>query len=176
MTELSGDSTSSPYSLLPLQGPFDVAIGCALISLVEPYEGCDLDYNRWYEDEHMPAVFTLPWKFSGRRWVAPRDLQSLRYPQDSPLAQPLSTGKYFCPSILDYTRPLHRSQALVRFQAQERCGREGDIISIAGTPIFRGPTTAEPSTVTNKDREIHALSQPLPGCGPRGPRADLRAP
>ena len=95
MTELSGDSSPSPYSQLPRQGPFGVAIGCALISLVEPNQGCDLKYNRWYEDEPMPAAFTLPWKFAGRRWVAPRDLQSLRYPQDSPLAQPLSMGKYF---------------------------------------------------------------------------------
>jgi hypothetical protein len=32
--------------------------------------------------------------FAGRRWVATRDLQTLRYPHDSPIAQPLSRGCY----------------------------------------------------------------------------------
>jgi hypothetical protein len=36
----------------------------------------------------------MPWMFSGRRWVATKDLQALRYPPDSPVAQPLDSGKY----------------------------------------------------------------------------------
>jgi hypothetical protein len=36
----------------------------------------------------------MPWMFAGRRWVAPKDLQALRYPADSPIADPLDAGKY----------------------------------------------------------------------------------
>jgi hypothetical protein len=85
----------SPYSVLPAEGPYEVAIGSALITMVEPHEGHDRAYNRWYEDDHFySGAMAMPWMFAGRRFVAPRHLQALRYPQDSRIAQPLTTGKY----------------------------------------------------------------------------------
>src|SRR5262245_7274788 len=89
------DAAPSAYSTLPAEGPYDVVIGSALITMVEPHEGHEHAYNRWYEDDHFySGAMAMPWMFAGRRWVAPTNLQALRYPDDSLIAQPLSTGKY----------------------------------------------------------------------------------
>ena len=80
---------SDPYYELPKTGAYEVTIGSALITMVEPHEGHERAYNRWYEDDHFYAGATAgPWMFAARRWVATRDLQSLRYPDDSPIARP----------------------------------------------------------------------------------------
>ena len=85
----------SQYTILPREGPYPAAIGSALITMVEPHEGHDVAYNRWYEDDHFySGAMAMPWMFAGRRWVAPRELQALRYPADSAIAQPVSAGKY----------------------------------------------------------------------------------
>ena len=89
------DAAASPYSTLPAEGPDEVIIGSALITMVEPHEGHEHAYNRWYEDDHFySGAMAMPWMFAGRRWVAPTNLQALRYPDDSLIAQPLSAGKY----------------------------------------------------------------------------------
>jgi hypothetical protein len=89
------DAAPSPYSTLPAEGPDEVVIGSALITMVEPHEGHELAYNRWYEDDHFySGAMAMPWMFAGRRWVAPVGLQALRYPDDSLIAKPLSSGKY----------------------------------------------------------------------------------
>ena len=73
------DAAPSPYSTLPAEGPYDVEIGSALITMVEPHEGHEHAYNRWYEDDHFySGAMAMPWMFAGRRWVAPTDLQALR--------------------------------------------------------------------------------------------------
>jgi hypothetical protein len=88
-------STSDPYYELPKVGPYEVKIGSALITMVEPHVGHDHAYNRWYEDDHYYAgCLAMPWMFAGRRWVAPVPLQKLRYPADSAIAEPIETGKY----------------------------------------------------------------------------------
>jgi hypothetical protein len=85
----------NPYSTLPGEGPYETRIGSALITLVEPHEGHERAYNRWYEDDHFySGAMAMPWMFAGRRWVAPRDLQVLRYPDASAIARPLDAGKY----------------------------------------------------------------------------------
>jgi hypothetical protein len=83
------------YYDLPKKGPYAPALGSALIHVAEPNAGHERAYNRWYEDEHFynGAMF-LPWMFAGRRWVATRDLQQLRHPVDSPIAQPVTAGCY----------------------------------------------------------------------------------
>jgi hypothetical protein len=84
-----------PYRELPNEGPYEARLGHALITMVEPYPGEERIYNRWYEDDHFIAgAMAMPWMFAGRRWVATRELQLMRYPQDSALAQPLSKGCY----------------------------------------------------------------------------------
>jgi len=85
----------SPYSTLPATGPYEVAIGSALITMVEPHPAHERAYNRWYEDDHFYAgAMAMPWMFAGRRWVATRDLQKLRYPATSEIAQPVTAGCY----------------------------------------------------------------------------------
>lgn len=85
----------SPYSQLPLTGSHEVGVGHALITLVEPDPGHEQRWNRWYEDNHyFDGALQMPWMFAGRRWVAPYFLQPLRYPANSPVLQPLDTGKY----------------------------------------------------------------------------------
>jgi hypothetical protein len=93
--EATPDTGPDPYSALPAVGPYETRIGSALITLVEPHEGHEHAYNRWYEDDHFySGAMAMPWMFAGRRWVATRDLQALRSPDDSLIARPLSAGKY----------------------------------------------------------------------------------
>ena len=88
-------AAESPYRSCRGEGPYAAAIGSALITMVEPHEGHEHAYNRWYEDDHFySGAMAMPWMFAGRRWVAPLDLQALRYPDDSVIAQPLAAGKY----------------------------------------------------------------------------------
>jgi hypothetical protein len=63
--------------------------------MVEPHPGHEYAYNRWYEDDHYYAgAMAMPWMYSGRRWVATRDLQLLRHPEKSAIAQPVTAGCY----------------------------------------------------------------------------------
>jgi hypothetical protein len=85
----------SPYTQLASAGPYGPGIGSALITMVEPHPGQEHAYNRWYEDDHfISGAMSMPWMFAGRRWVAPRDLQQLRFPADSAVAQPVTAGCY----------------------------------------------------------------------------------
>ncbi|ALJ18896.1 hypothetical protein [Microbacterium sp. No. 7] len=87
--------TGDPYTDLPWDGPHTPVLGHALITMVEPHEGHEHAYNRWYEDSHFfNGALQEPWMFAGRRWVAPRALQELRRPATSPVAEPLENGKY----------------------------------------------------------------------------------
>lgn len=92
------DATSEvedPYSVLPRTGSHEPGVGHALITMVEPHVGHEHAYNRWYEDRHFfNGAMQEPWMFAGRRWVAPYDLQQLRYPVDSPVTQPVTNGVY----------------------------------------------------------------------------------
>jgi hypothetical protein len=86
----------SPYSQLPAVGPYEVKIGSALITMVEPHVGHEVAYNRWYEDDHFYAgAMAMPWMFAGKRYVATTDLQAMRLPrQGSAIADPIGLGKY----------------------------------------------------------------------------------
>ncbi|MEU6330938.1 hypothetical protein ABZ851_27245 [Streptomyces sp. NPDC047049] len=86
---------AAAYAELAAVGPYGVRPGHALITMVEPHPGHEFAYNRWYEDDHYIAgAMAMPWIFAGRRWVATRDLQLLRRPEDSAVAQPVTTGCY----------------------------------------------------------------------------------
>jgi hypothetical protein len=83
------------YTDIPSKLTHEVGIGGALITMVEPHVGHERAYNRWYEDDHFySGAMCMPWMFAGRRFVATRDLQLLRYPQDSWIAQPVTAGCY----------------------------------------------------------------------------------
>jgi hypothetical protein len=84
-----------PYITIAGHLPNEVRLGGTLITMVDPHVGFERAYNRWYEDDHFYAgVRVGPWWFAGRRWVATRDLQLLRYPADSPIAVPVTLGSY----------------------------------------------------------------------------------
>ncbi|MFF0450237.1 hypothetical protein ACFYT4_28265 [Streptomyces sp. NPDC004609] len=90
-----GDTRSEVYAELAAVGPYGVRPGHALITMVEPHPGHEYAYNRWYEDDHYYAgAMAMPWMYAGRRWVATRELQRLRYPEKSAVAQPVSAGCY----------------------------------------------------------------------------------
>ncbi|MDJ0342299.1 hypothetical protein QMK19_21420 [Streptomyces sp. H10-C2] len=92
MTE---ETRSEVYAELASVGPYGVRVGHALITMVEPLPGHEYAYNRWYEDDHFIAgAMAMPWMYAGRRWVATRDLQLLRYPERSAVAQPVTAGCY----------------------------------------------------------------------------------
>ncbi|GAB2576754.1 hypothetical protein GCM10027168_07090 [Streptomyces capparidis] len=83
------------YAELASTGPYGPGMGHALITMVEPHPGHEYSYNRWYEDDHFIAgAMAMPWMFAGRRWVATRDLQELRYPERSAVARPVTAGCY----------------------------------------------------------------------------------
>jgi hypothetical protein len=88
------DSTD-PYTQVALHLPNDVAIGGALITMVEPHPGHEAAYNRWYEDDHFySGAMQGPWSFAGRRWVAPRSLRDRRAAVASSAVQPPDAGCY----------------------------------------------------------------------------------
>jgi hypothetical protein len=66
-----------------------------LFTLVDPNPGHEVAYNRWYERDHFYAGCLVgPWLFAGRRWVATRRLKDLRFPPQSPFAEPVAAGSY----------------------------------------------------------------------------------
>ncbi|MFF7715645.1 hypothetical protein [Streptomyces sp. NPDC007988] len=92
---MSEDTRSGVYAELAAVGPYGVRPGHALITMVEPHPGHEYAYNRWYEDDHYYAgAMAMPWMFAGRRWVATRELQLLRYPEKSAVARPVTAGCY----------------------------------------------------------------------------------
>ena len=86
---------ADPYAEIAQALPNEVRVGGALITVVEPHVGFELDYNRWYEDDHFySGAMAGPWMFSGRRFVAPRALRSQRAEVRSPIATPPEAGCY----------------------------------------------------------------------------------
>lgn len=86
---------ANPYTELASEGEAPARVGHALITMVEPHPGHEREYNRWYEDDHfISGALDHPWMYSGRRWVATRDLQQLRYPADTTFTEPITAGCY----------------------------------------------------------------------------------
>jgi hypothetical protein len=74
---------------------YPVKVGSMLFTMVDPHRGHEVAYNRWYERDHFYAGCMIgPWLFAGGRWVATRSLKDLRFPEDSPFANPVDAGSY----------------------------------------------------------------------------------
>ena len=74
---------------------YPVKVGSMLFTMVDPHRGHEVAYNRWYERDHFYAGCMIgPWMFAGGRWVATRQLKDLRFPADSPFAEPVDAGSY----------------------------------------------------------------------------------
>lgn len=55
--------------------------------MIEPEAGYEAAFNRWYSDDHFYAGgMSLPGIFAGRRWIATKELRSLRQASSSDLA------------------------------------------------------------------------------------------
>ena len=72
-----------------------IELGSILFTVVEPHEGHEAAYNRWYERDHFYAGCLIgPGILAGRRFVATRPYKDLRYPDDSPIAPDPLRGSY----------------------------------------------------------------------------------
>ena len=72
-----------------------IALGGALVTMVEPHRGHEVAYNRWYERDHYYAGCLIgAWTIAGARYVATADLKALRYPADSPVCPDPTSGSY----------------------------------------------------------------------------------
>lgn len=59
-------------------GPIE--LGAILFTLIEPHEGWEVAYNRWYERDHFyDGCMVGPFNFAGARWVATREEKAKRY-------------------------------------------------------------------------------------------------
>lgn len=151
------------YATLPAAGPYAVEIGSALITMVEPHEGHERAYNRWYEDDHFYAgAMAMPWMFSGRRWVATRDLQKLRYPEDSAIARPVTAGCYLTTYWITAGRyEEHLAWTVAtnrRLLPDGRVFRERTHVFTAFQE-YQGPVYRD----ADGPRDIHALDHPYQG-------------
>ncbi|MGN5379105.1 hypothetical protein ACQ4WX_22340 [Streptomyces lasalocidi] len=89
------DTRSEVYGELAALGPYGVHPGHALITMVEPHPGHEYAYNRWYEDDHYYAcAMAMPWMYAGLLLGGDQELQLLRSPEKSAIAQPVTAGCY----------------------------------------------------------------------------------
>ena len=73
-----------------------IELGTMLFTMVEPWRGHEVEYNRWYERDHFYAGCMIGAQtFAGQRWVATRDLKALRTPREPNAITPdATTGSY----------------------------------------------------------------------------------
>lgn len=72
-----------------------IRVGSLLFTLVEPHQGHEVAYNRWYERDHFYAGCMVgKWQFAGARYVATRDCKRRRYPTDSVITPDPMVGSY----------------------------------------------------------------------------------
>jgi hypothetical protein len=154
---MSQPEPTTPYWILPETGPYEVELGAALITMVEPHPGHEQGYNRWYEDDHFySGALAAPWIFAGRRWVAPRQLQQLRAPDPSPVARPINLGCYI--SLYWITKGREPDQVYWASSTHRRLTSDGRIFS-ERTHVFTA-FQKHMGTVCRRGearRDIHAL-------------------
>ncbi len=74
---------------------YGIELGTLLFTMVEPWRGHEVEYNRWYERDHFYAGCMVgAYNFAGDRFVATRPLKELRYPADSPMTPDPMVGSY----------------------------------------------------------------------------------
>jgi hypothetical protein len=79
----------------PHPSDLGVTLGHAIWAFVEPHVGHEVAFNRWYERDHFLAAGSMtPWTLSTQRWVARPALRALRYPEQNPIAEPVTRGIY----------------------------------------------------------------------------------
>ena len=72
-----------------------IKLGGALVTIVEPHLGHEVEYNRWYERDHFYAGCMIgAWTISGTRYVATHDHKAVRFPADTTVVDDLAKGSY----------------------------------------------------------------------------------
>ncbi len=159
------DNPHNTKGYAPLEGPYDIGVGYGLITLVEPHPGHELAYNRWYEQDHFfSGALMQPYLFSGRRWVATRDLQLLRYSDEAgaTVLDPITRGCYLgtywiVPDRID-------DHMLFTRAANNRCAEDGRKFT-ERTLVFSEFQEWATSIYRSESvpRDIFALINPCPG-------------
>ncbi|GAA1909457.1 hypothetical protein GCM10009837_37210 [Streptomyces durmitorensis] len=155
---------SEVYGELAAVGPYGVHPGHALITMVEPHPGHEYAYNRWYEDDHYYAgAMAMPWMYAGRRWVAPRELQLLRLPEKSAVAEPLTAGCYL--STYWVTEGRYDEHMKWTVGINKRLNRDGRVYQDR-THVFTAFQDHEATVYRDGaagPRDFHALDHPYQG-------------
>jgi len=90
--------TDEPKKSRPLEIIADaepIKLGSILLTVVEPHQGHEVAYNRWYERDHFySGVMIGPYSFAGKRWVATKDLKALRDPSSASITGTPGKGSY----------------------------------------------------------------------------------
>ncbi|MCX3059039.1 hypothetical protein [Streptomyces beihaiensis] len=158
------DTHSDTYARLAAVGPYGVRPGHALITMVEPHPGHERAYNRWYEDDHYYAgAMAMPWMYAGRRWVATRDLQRLRYPEKSAVAEPVTAGCYI--STYWITEGRYGDHMKWTVGINKRLNRDSRVFQ-ERTHVFTSFQDHEATVYRDGDkgpRDFHALDHPYQG-------------
>jgi hypothetical protein len=152
------------YGKLASVGPYGVEVGHALITMVEPHRGYERAYHRWYEDDHFIAgAMAMPWIYAGRRWVATRDLQLLRYPSDSAVGQPVTDGCYI--TVYWLTAGRYEEHMKWTVGINKRLNRDGRVFQ-QRTHVFTAFQDHEATVYRDGaagPRDFHALDHPYAG-------------
>ncbi|MFD9210996.1 hypothetical protein ACFVZM_32505 [Streptomyces sioyaensis] len=152
------------YARLAGTGPYGVRPGHALITMVEPHAGQERAYNRWYEDDHFIAgAMAMPWMYAGRRWVATRDLQLLRYPAESAVARPVTSGCYI--STYWVTEGRYSEHLKWSVGINQRLHRDGRVHHDRTHVFtaFHGHLATVYRDGSDGPRDFHALNYPYDG-------------
>ncbi|GAA2542293.1 hypothetical protein GCM10010423_46320 [Streptomyces levis] len=161
---MSEDTRSELYAELAAVGPYGTRPGHALITLVEPHPGHEYAYNRWYEDDHYYAgAMAMPWMYAGRRWVATRHLQLLRYPEKSAIAQPVTAGCYL--STYWITAGRYDDHMRWTVAINKRLNRDGRVYHDRTHVLtaFHDHETTVYRDGAAGPRDVHALDHPYAG-------------
>ncbi|MDJ0460681.1 hypothetical protein [Streptomyces sp. H27-C3] len=161
---MSEQARSEVYAELASVGPYGVRPGHALITMVEPHPGREHAYNRWYEDDHFIAgAMAMPWMYAGRRWVATRELQLLRYPTESAVADPVTAGCYL--STYWITEGRYDEHMKWTVGINKRLNRDGRVHQDR-THVFTAFQDREATVYrdgAHGPRDFHALDHPYRG-------------
>ncbi|MGP3922523.1 hypothetical protein [Streptomyces sp. 8N616] len=162
--DITDDTRSGVYAELAAVGPYGVHPGHALITMVEPHPGYEYAYNRWYEDDHFIAgAMAMPWMYAGRRWVATRELQLLRYPEKSAVAEPVTAGCYI--TVYWITDGRYDDHMRWTVAINKRLNRDGRVHQ-ARTHVFTAFQDHEATVYRDGaagPRDFHALDHPYAG-------------
>ncbi len=122
----------------------EVRLGSMLFTLVEPHEGHEVAYNRWYERDHFYAGCMVgPWLFAGRRFVATWPLKELRFGREAAIFGDVRRGSYVAVYwILDDRHDEHVDWALRQVRWLHANGRMFDERDHVHTLMYRHVFTA----------------------------------